>query len=153
LGPGTRHARHAGGGLHAARQRQAERHAGLHDREAEAHGRHDVRANHAGLVRAVSTARVGTVDLYYEEHGSGDPLLLIIGLAADARAWLFQLPDFARRYRTIVFDNRGVGRSSKPSGPYTIHEMADDAAGLLETLDVARAHVVGVSMGGMIAQE
>jgi len=101
----------------------------------------------------VSTAKVGSIELYYEEQGSGDPLLLIMGLAADSRAWLFQVPDFARRYRTITFDNRGVGRSSKPAGPYTIHEMADDAAGLLETFDIARAHVVGVSMGGMIAQE
>ncbi|HLY39370.1 MAG TPA: alpha/beta fold hydrolase, partial [Candidatus Binatia bacterium] len=78
---------------------------------------------------------------------------LVMGLAADSTAWMFQVPDFARHYRTIVFDNRGVGRSSKPSGPYTIHQMADDAASLLDALDVARAHVVGVSMGGMIAQE
>jgi len=99
------------------------------------------------------TARVGALDVYYEQHGKGDPLLLIMGLAADSTAWMFQLPAFAEHYRTIVFDNRGVGRSSKPSGPYTIHEMADDAARLLDTLDVARAHVVGVSMGGMIAQE
>ena len=68
-------------------------------------------------------------------------------------AWMFQLPDFAERYRTIVFDNRGVGRSAKPAGPYTIHQMADDAAGLLDALSIPRAHVVGVSMGGMIAQE
>jgi len=101
----------------------------------------------------MSTARVGDIEMYYEEHGTGDPLLLVMGLAADSTAWMFQVPDFARRYRTIVFDNRGVGRSSKPSGPYTIHQMADDAAGLLDALDVARAHVVGVSMGGMIAQE
>src|SRR5216117_4401316 len=101
----------------------------------------------------MATAQVGSIELYYEEHGSGDPLLLIMGLAADSRAWLFQVPDFARRYRTISFDNLGVGRSSKPPGPYSIHEMADDAAGLLEALDIARAHVVGVSMGGMIAQE
>ena len=101
----------------------------------------------------MSTATVGSVELYYEEHGSGDPLLLIMGLAADSRAWMFQIPDFARRYRTIAFDNRGVGRSAKPAGPYTIHEMADDAAGLLDALGIARAHVVGVSMGGMIAQE
>src|ERR1041384_755350 len=101
----------------------------------------------------MSTARVGSVELYWEEHGSGDPLLLIMGLAADSRAWMFQIPDFAARYRTIAFDNRGVGRSSKPAGPYTIHEMADDAAGLLDALSIDRAHVVGVSMGGMIAQE
>jgi len=101
----------------------------------------------------MSTAKVGSLDVYYEEHGSGAPLLLIMGLAADSTAWMFQVPDFAQHYRTIVFDNRGVGRTSKPAGPYTIHEMADDAAALLDVLDVPRAHVVGVSMGGMIAQE
>ncbi len=97
--------------------------------------------------------RVDSIELYYEEHGSGEPLLLIMGLAADSTAWMFQLPDFSKHYRTIVFDNRGVGRSSKPPGPYSIHQMADDAAGLLEHLKIDRAHVVGVSMGGMIAQE
>jgi len=101
----------------------------------------------------MSTAKVDSIELYYEEHGSGDPLLLIMGLAADSMAWLFQLPDFSKHYRTIVFDNRGVGRSSKPSGPYTIGQMADDTAGLLDVLGIARTHVVGVSMGGMIAQE
>jgi pimeloyl-ACP methyl ester carboxylesterase len=101
----------------------------------------------------MSTAKVDPIELYYEEHGSGDALLLIMGLAADSAAWLFQIPDFAEHYRTIVFDNRGVGRSSKPPGPYTIHEMADDTAGLLDAIGVARAHVLGVSMGGMIAQE
>src|SRR5262245_26212613 len=101
----------------------------------------------------MSTAKIGSLDIYYEEHGAGEPLLLIMGLAADSRAWMFQVPAFAERYRTIVFDNRGVGRSDKPAGPYSIHQMADDAAALLETLGVTRAHVVGVSMGGMIAQE
>jgi len=101
----------------------------------------------------MSSVKIGSNDIYYEEHGSGDPLLLVMGLAADSTAWMFQLPDFARRYRAIAFDNRGVGRSSKPPGPYTIHAMADDAAGVLDALGIARAHVVGVSMGGMIAQE
>ncbi len=101
----------------------------------------------------MSTLTVGSVELFWEEHGRGDPLLLIMGLAADSRAWMFQVPDFAERYRTIVFDNRGIGRSSKPPGPYSIHQMADDAAGLLAGLGIDRAHVVGVSMGGMIAQE
>jgi 3-oxoadipate enol-lactonase len=101
----------------------------------------------------MSTAKIGSLELYYEEHGSGDPLLLIMGLAADSQAWMFQIPDFAERYRTIAFDNRGVGRSSKPPGPYSIHQMADEAAGLLDVLQIDRAHVVGVSMGGMIAQE
>jgi 3-oxoadipate enol-lactonase len=101
----------------------------------------------------MSIATIGSLDMYYEEHGAGEPLLLIMGLAADSTAWMFQVPEFAKTYRTIVFDNRGVGRSSKPAGPYTIHEMADDAASLLDVLHVRRAHVVGVSMGGMIAQE
>lgn len=99
------------------------------------------------------SAPVGDIELYYEESGSGDPLLLIMGLAADSVAWMMQREAFAAGYRTIVFDNRGVGRSSKPAGPYSIAQMADDTAGLLAALDVERAHVVGVSMGGMIAQE
>ncbi len=93
------------------------------------------------------------IDVYYEEQGSGEPLLLIMGLAGDSVAWLFQREAFAAQYRTIVFDNRGVGRTSKPEGPYTIAAMADDAVGVLDALDIQRAHVVGVSMGGMIAQE
>src|SRR5215470_8594687 len=98
-------------------------------------------------------AKIGDHELYYEEHGSGEPLLCIMGFATDSTGWLLQVPEFAKRYRTIVFDNRGVGRSSKPTSAYTIHEMADDAAGLLDHLGIARAHVLGLSMGGMIAQE
>jgi pimeloyl-ACP methyl ester carboxylesterase len=101
----------------------------------------------------MSTAQVNGIELHYEEHGSGEPLLLIMGLAADSLAWMFQLPAFSEHYRTIVFDNRGVGRSSKPAGPYTVEQMAEDAAGLLDHLRIDRAHVLGVSMGGMIAQE
>ena len=101
----------------------------------------------------MSTAHRDGIELYWEEHGSGDPLLLIMGLAADSLAWMFQLPAFSARYRTIVFDNRGVGRSSKPAGPYSIAEMAEDAAAVLDAAGAQRAHVVGVSMGGMIAQE
>ena len=66
----------------------------------------------------MSTTRVGGLELFYEEHGTGDPLLLIMGFATDSVAWMFQVPEFAARYRTITFDNRGVGRSSKPSGPW-----------------------------------
>jgi 3-oxoadipate enol-lactonase len=91
--------------------------------------------------------------MYYEEHGSGFPLLLINGLGSDHLEWLHQLPAFEARFRTVVFDNRGTGRSDVPPGPYTTAQMADDAASLLRDLGIARAHVVGVSLGGMIAQE
>jgi len=99
------------------------------------------------------TTQIHDIELYYEEHGHGDPLLCIMGFATDSTGWLLQTPAFAEHYRTIVFDNRGVGRSAKPTGAYTIHEMADDAAALLDHLDIDRAHVLGLSMGGMIAQE
>jgi pimeloyl-ACP methyl ester carboxylesterase len=98
-------------------------------------------------------ANVGDINLYYEDHGSGDPLLLIMGLGADANGWVLQTPEFAKHYRTIVFDNRGVGRSDKPAGPYSIAQMADDAVGLLDHLGIERTHVCGISMGGMISQE
>jgi len=101
----------------------------------------------------VAIVRIGDLDLFYEEHGAGYPLLLIMGLATDCTAWAFQVPAFQEHFRTIVFDNRGVGRSSKPPGPYSIHQMADDAAALLDRLGIDRAHVLGISMGGMIAQE
>lgn len=99
------------------------------------------------------TTSANGIDIYWEESGSGDPLLLIMGLAADSIVWMMQREAFAEHYRTIVFDNRGVGRTSKPAGPYTIAQMADDAAALLDAIGIERAHVVGVSMGGMIAQE
>ena len=91
--------------------------------------------------------------IYYEEHGDGFPLLLINGLGSDHLEWLHQLPAFEERFRGIAFDNRGTGRTDVPPGPYTTAQMADDAASLLRDLGVRRAHVLGVSLGGMIAQE
>ena len=102
----------------------------------------------------MSTATIGSLDLYYEEHGSGEPLLLIMGLAADSTAWMFQIPELRRAATARSSSTTAAsGAARSRPGPYTIHEMADDAAGLLDVLDVPRAHVVGVSMGGMIAQE
>ncbi len=98
------------------------------------------------------TASIGDIQLYYDQSGHGEPLLLIRGLGADSNAWVRQRP-LSGCYRTITFDNRGVGRSSKPPGPYSTRQMADEAAAVLDHLGVDRAHVVGVSMGGMIAQE
>lgn len=97
--------------------------------------------------------RVGGLDLYYEEHGSGEPLLLIQGFGGNTVAWGPLIPALAARYRVIAFDNRDAGRSSEATGPYTIADMADDARGLLDALGVPSAHVLGASMGGMIAQE
>ena len=99
------------------------------------------------------TVTVGEVELYYEEAGAGEPVLLIMGLGADSNAWIHQVPELSRRYRTVTLDNRGVGRSSKPPGPYSIAQMADEAASVMAHAGLGRAHVVGVSMGGMIAQE
>ena len=91
--------------------------------------------------------------MYYEVHGEGEPLLLIMGLGGDLTGWIFQTLEFSKQYRVIVFDNRGVGRSDAPDTPYSTELMADDAAGLLNALDIDKAHILGLSMGGMIAQE
>jgi pimeloyl-ACP methyl ester carboxylesterase len=99
------------------------------------------------------TLRANGIDIYYELHGAGEPLLLIMGLGANATAWWMQVPEFSRHYQVIAFDNRGAGRSEKPNEPYTIMQMADDADALLEELGVQSAHVFGMSLGGMVAQE
>lgn len=92
--------------------------------------------------------------LYYEVHGEGIPLVLIMGIGTDATLWsLHQIPAFSPEFQVIVFDNRDVGRSSQATGPYTIADMADDVAGLLDGLEVDRTHMLGLSMGGMIALE
>ncbi|MBW1682640.1 MAG: alpha/beta fold hydrolase [Deltaproteobacteria bacterium] len=97
-------------------------------------------------------ANVNGAEIYYEIHGEGYPLLLIRGLGSNADHWYPQVPAFSRRYRVIVFDNRGIARSRDPGGSFTIGTMADDALGLLEALSIPRAHVAALSMGGMIAQ-
>lgn len=93
------------------------------------------------------------VNLYYEEHGSGEPLVLIMGFTVSSIGWHWNVPTFAQDFRTIVFDNRGVGQSDKPDLPYSMPMFADDTAGLLDGLGIDQAHVFGISMGGMIAQE
>ena len=97
--------------------------------------------------------RVNGVNLYCEVHGRGEPLLLIMGLGANTTGWWAQVPAFSREYQVIAFDNRGAGRSDKPNEPYSIGQMADDAQALLDELGVGPAHVFGMSLGGMIAQE
>ncbi len=97
--------------------------------------------------------RINGIQLYYEEHGKGDPVLLIQGLGYPSEMWFLQIPYLSRYFRTITFDNRGVGRSDKPDEEYSIGLMASDAAELLHVLRIEKAHVIGVSMGGYIAQE
>jgi 3-oxoadipate enol-lactonase len=95
---------------------------------------------------------VNGVDLYYEDRGSGSALLLVAGLASDSQSWPLVLPGLAARHRVITLDNRGAGRSTPPDGPLGIAGMADDCAALLHGLGVERAHVVGHSLGGFVAQ-
>ncbi len=90
--------------------------------------------------------------IHYEVHGSGEPVLLIMGLGSNAYGWHRTIPWLSERYQAIAFDNRGVGRSDVPAGPYTIAQMAADAEAVLDATGHDTAHVVGASLGGMIAQ-
>lgn len=91
--------------------------------------------------------------LYYETTGQGRHLLLISGLGGGSWSWYGQVPFFKLHYRVITFDNRGAGRSGMPPGPYRMQEMAEDALQLLDHLQIPRACVLSLSMGGMIALE
>jgi 3-oxoadipate enol-lactonase len=101
----------------------------------------------------MSYCECGEISLYYEVDGEGPPLLLIAGLGGGTWSWCGQVPTFRGSYRTITFDNRGAGRSSMPEGPYRMEQFAEDAQSLLDHLGIERACVLGLSMGGMIAQE
>jgi len=91
--------------------------------------------------------------IYWDEQGQGAPVLLIMGLGYTSAMWHRTRPALAQRYRTIAFDNRGVGLSDVPPGPYSVAAMASDAAAVLDAAGIPSAHVFGVSMGGAIAQE
>jgi pimeloyl-ACP methyl ester carboxylesterase len=91
--------------------------------------------------------------IYYETYGEGFPLLLIAGLASDSSSWLNIVPELSKYFKVIIFDNRGCGRTANFKSPYTIQDMADDCKNLLSGLGIRKAHVLGHSMGGYIAQE
>jgi 3-oxoadipate enol-lactonase len=97
--------------------------------------------------------RVNDIEMNYELHGEGEPLVLIMGFTGNLKGWRPLLPAFAREYRVLIFDNRGAGLTDKPAGPYSMPMMADDTAGLMDALGIGAASVYGISMGGMIAQE
>lgn len=92
-------------------------------------------------------------ELYWHAHGTGPTVLLIMGLSFTHEMWFRVWPHLVDHYRVVLFDNRGMGRSSVPKGPYSIQKMARDAAAVLRAAGASAAHVVGASMGGMIAQE
>lgn len=95
------------------------------------------------------------IDLYYEIHGpeSAPPIVFLEGWGYSLWMWFRQISVFKEKYRCVVFDNRGVGRSGKPDYPYTMKMFADDTIGLMNALDIQSAHILGVSMGGYIAQQ
>ncbi len=95
--------------------------------------------------------RVRDIEMYYKETGQGTPLLLIHGLGSSARDWERQIPYFSKNYRVITYDVRGHGQTDKPAGPYGIPLFAQDTAEFMKILNIESAHVVGISMGGMIA--
>ncbi len=95
-------------------------------------------------------------EVYYESHGehTGKPLVLVMGLGGSCNGWkALQVPDFSRAHRTIIYENRGVGSSEDSGKAFSTADLADDLAGLLDALDIERAHVMGAFLGGMTAQE
>src|SRR5438094_194527 len=98
--------------------------------------------------------RSNGANIYFETRGStGPPLILIRGFASTSRSWNGVDHNLAKDHRTVVLDNRGVGRSSTPSGTYSTARMADDVAAVMSAAGIESAHVLGTSLGGMIAQE
>lgn len=98
--------------------------------------------------------RIGDIKMYYEIHGKGYPLVMIMGLAANKDWWSpYVIEEFSKHFKVLIFDNRGAGRTDAPQIDYTIRMFADDTLGLMDALEIEQAHVLGVSMGGMIAQE
>jgi pimeloyl-ACP methyl ester carboxylesterase len=98
-------------------------------------------------------ARINDIKINYQAEGKGVPLVMIMGFTAGRSGWMPQIRFFRKYYRVITFDNRGAGRSDKPRGPYSTRMMANDTVKLMDLLGIEKAHIVGMSMGGMIAQE
>jgi 3-oxoadipate enol-lactonase len=102
----------------------------------------------------VPIVNTGDIELSYERSGSGPPLLMIMGMGGTALSWGEPFLEHLRQtFETIVYDHRGIGESSPTEEPFTIARLAEDAAGLLAALEIDSAHVIGISMGGMVAQE
>lgn len=99
-------------------------------------------------------ATINGIEIYYEQHGEAvRHLVLINGLGTSTWLWEKNIPALSKHFRVLAFDNRGAGYSDKPAGPYSIAQMSEDLAGLMQHLAIPRAHILGVSMGGYVAQE
>lgn len=94
----------------------------------------------------------GDARIYYEVRGEGPPLVLVEGLGYASWMWIMQVEDLSRDHKLIIYDNRGVGKSDKPNYPYNMDLFADDLKAVMDAVGVEKAHILGVSMGGMIAQ-
>src|SRR3954453_9750132 len=101
----------------------------------------------------MAIAEVNGQGLSHEVHGDGEPLLCVAGLTCDTLVWIPQVEAFAAAHRTVIFDNRDAGQSSTADDEYEIADMARDALALADHLELDTFHLLGVSMGGMIAQE
>jgi 3-oxoadipate enol-lactonase len=98
-------------------------------------------------------AKINGLNINYQVEGQGESLVMITGFTANVQTWMFQIPTFKKRFQVITFDNRGSGKSSKPDGPYSVKMMAEDTVALMDILGVEKAHILGFSLGGSIAQE
>ena len=99
------------------------------------------------------TVETNGITMNYEERGSGDPVIMIMGITAPGAVWEAHADDWSEHFRCIMPDNRGVGESDKPPGDYSSEMFADDYAGLMDQLGIEKARIVGVSMGSIIAQQ
>ena len=95
--------------------------------------------------------KVNDLNVYYEIHGEGEPLVLVHGLGSRSQDWEYQLEYFSSRYKVLLYDVRGHGQTDKPPGPYSVPLYTQDLAGLMKALNIPAAHICGISMGGMIA--
>jgi len=98
-------------------------------------------------------ATVSGIRLYYKAHGQGEALVLVPGLGAGHTSWFRQLSAFKKRFKVITFDPRSIGRSDRPKQPYAFKALADDVVAVMDQLGISRAHVLGQSLGGLVAQE
>ena len=97
------------------------------------------------------TVEVNSINMYYEVHGEGEPLVVIWGIGGEISTFVDYMDNLDKDYKLIFFDNRGTGRTDEPNGPYSIEMMAEDTIGLMDKLDIKSAHILGISMGSRIA--